>query len=324
MVNPYEQAAQSMMQAGIGSLSGNKYDGLNSMMTTSPAGNNYYQPNFNVVNSDTTNKFKYRNNDSSGMMYSISDFINPDTGNAMSMSQASNAFAPFNSSARFVYPDGSGYEERGGNTYPIQLKGPQTWRINPGNNKGIQAALNNKYKLMNATSYMDPTADDYFLREFGQYMKRFLPGYDAEQDEFRQEQFRDSLEEENTTPDFIFQEDETGLPLPIMEAGMNENDLYHLMRNGYTLEEAQEILSEQIGDGSFEMTELTDDQINFMGSPLNTPDFGGMTKEELYNKVKEMEDTGIFGFGAQEPTTIEEFNEMYERMKRGEIGNWVT
>tara|TARA_X000001388_G_C2219665_1_gene118749 strand:+ start:671 stop:1456 length:786 start_codon:yes stop_codon:yes gene_type:complete len=226
MVNPYEQAAQSMMQAGIGSLSGNKYDGLNSMMTTSPAGNNYYQPNFNVVNSDTTNKFKYRNNDSSGMMYSISDFINPDTGNAMSMSQASNAFAPFNSSARFVYPDGSGYEERGGNTYPIQLKGPQTWRINPGNNKGIQAALNNKYKLMNATSYMDPTADDYFLREFGQYMKRFLPGYDAEQDEFRQKQFRDSLEEENTTPDFIFQEDETGLPLPIMEAGMDDSFQY--------------------------------------------------------------------------------------------------
>jgi hypothetical protein len=250
--NAQHQAAQSMMQAGIGSLSGNKYDGLNSMMTTSPAGNNYYQPNFNVVNSNTTQKIRDKNNNASGMMYSISDFINPDTGNAMSMSQASNAFAPFNSSARFVYPDGSGYEERGGNTYPIQLVGPQTWRINPGNNMGI---TNPNLKQM---------------------------------------------------------------------AGMNENDLYHLMRNGYTLEEAQEILSEQIGDGSFEVTELTDDQINFMGSPLNTPDFGGMTKEELYNKVKEMEDTGIFGFGAQEPTTIEEFNEMYERMKRGEIGNWVT
>ena len=39
-------------------------------------------------------------------------------------------------------------------------------------------------------------------------------------------------------------------------AGLEENDLYHLMRNGYTLEEAQEILNEQIGDGSFEMAEL--------------------------------------------------------------------
>ena len=71
--NANEQAAQSMMQAGIGSLSGNNFDGVASMMSTSPAGNNYYQPNFNVVNSDTTNKFKYKNDNASGMMYSLSD-----------------------------------------------------------------------------------------------------------------------------------------------------------------------------------------------------------------------------------------------------------
>ena len=221
--NPYEQAAQGMMQAGIGSLSGNKYNGLASMMTTSPAGNNYYQPNFNTINSNLTNYLKMKNDDVSNVQYGISDFVNPNTGDAMSLSSAyGNDSLPF---ARMVYPDGSGYEERGGTTYPIQLKGPQTWRINPGKNMGI------------------------------------------------------------TNPNL---KQITGL--------------------------------EEI----FEMAELTDDQINFMGSPLNTPDFGGMTKEELYNKVKEMEDKGIFGFGAQEPTTIEEFNEMYERMKRGEIGNWVT
>ena len=130
--NAQQQAAQSMMQAGIGSLSGNKYDGMASQMTTSPAGNNYYHPNFNVVSSNLTEKIKHKNNNASGMSYSISDFVNPNTGNVMSMSEASNAFAPFRESSRFVYPDGSGYEERGGNTYPIQLKGPQTWRINPG------------------------------------------------------------------------------------------------------------------------------------------------------------------------------------------------
>ena len=43
----------------------------------------------------------------------------------------------------------------------------------------------NNVEAIPATSYLDPTADDYFLREFGQYMKRFLPGYDREQDEFR-------------------------------------------------------------------------------------------------------------------------------------------
>jgi len=224
--NANEQAAQSMMQAGIGSLSGNNFDGVASMMSTSPAGNKYYRPNFNVVNSNTKNKIRYRNDKGSGMSYSLSDFVNPNTGDAMSMSQSHNLFAPFSSSTRYVYPDGSGFEERDGKEYPIQLKGPQTYRINPGNNKGyegIQTALNNKYEVTPATSYGDYTADDYFLREFGQYMKRFLPGYDQESDEFRQKQFRENQEEDNTSPDFIFQEDETGLPLPLMEAGMGDS-----------------------------------------------------------------------------------------------------
>lgn len=46
-------------------------------------------------------------------------------------------------------------------------------------------------KVMNATSYLDPTADDYFLREFGHYLKRFLPGYDQESDEYRQKKYRE-------------------------------------------------------------------------------------------------------------------------------------
>jgi hypothetical protein len=58
-----------------------------------------------------------------------------------------------------------------------------------------------------------------------------------------------------------------------LEANLENNDLYHLMRNGYTLEEAQEILNEQIGDGSFEVAELTDPQIDFMNSSMGTPDF---------------------------------------------------
>lgn len=141
-------------------------------------------PNFNVVNSDTTNKFKYRNDNASGMMYSLSDFVNPDTGNAISMSQSSNAFAPFSSSSRFVYPDGSGFEERGGNTYPVQLKGPQTWRINPGNNRGyegIQAALN-KYKLMNASDDVRQMDINRAKREYNESMlpKQLQPDYYTE------------------------------------------------------------------------------------------------------------------------------------------------
>ena len=40
------------------------------------------------------------------------------------------------------------------------------------------------------------------------------------------------------------------------EANLGNYDLFHLMQNGYSLEEAQQILNEQIGDGSFEMAEL--------------------------------------------------------------------
>ena len=46
-------------------------------------------------------------------------------------------------------------------------------------------------KVMNATNYLDLAADDYFLREFGHYLKRFLPGYDPEGDEFRQKKYRE-------------------------------------------------------------------------------------------------------------------------------------
>ena len=46
-------------------------------------------------------------------------------------------------------------------------------------------------QVMPATSYMDPTADDYFLRELGQYLKRFLPNYDPEQDEYRHKKNRE-------------------------------------------------------------------------------------------------------------------------------------
>mgnify|MGYP003133651514 CR=1 FL=1 len=41
------------------------------------------------------------------------------------------------------------------------------------------------------TSYIDPTADNYFLRQFGQYLKRFLPRYDPEQDEYRHKKNRE-------------------------------------------------------------------------------------------------------------------------------------
>ena len=72
-----------------------------------------------------------------------------------------------------------------------------------------------------------------------------------------------------------------------------------------------------------QMAELTQDQMNMMGNPLNTPDFG-VSKEDLWNRTKDMEDQGFFGWGAQEPTTREEFEDYYRQLQAGTAGNWVT
>jgi hypothetical protein len=61
---------------------------------------------------------------------------------------------------------------------------------------------------------------------------------------------------------------------------------------------------------TMDVAELTDDQKNFMLSPLQNPDF--QSQESLFNKVKQMEDKGFFGFGAQEPTTMEEMLEFMD------------
>ena len=90
------------------------------------------------------------------------------------------------------------------------------------------------------------------------------------------------------------------------ETNLESNDLYHLMRNGYTLEEAQEILNEQIGDGSFEMAELSGPQINFMEGQFGLPDIYS-SYQDYKDAVDAREEKPLFGiFGGQEPATDSE------------------
>ena len=72
-----------------------------------------------------------------------------------------------------------------------------------------------------------------------------------------------------------------------------------------------------------QLAELTQDQKNFMGSRYNTPDFG-VSKEDLWNKTKDMEEKGFLWWGGQEPTTRPEFNDYYNQLQRGKVGNWAT
>ena len=64
-----------------------------------------------------------------------------------------------------------------------------------------------------------------------------------------------------------------------------------------------------------EMAELTQDQADYMRNPYFSPGLpGAPTGDELFNQVKDREDKGFFGFGAQEPTTRDEFDEEYNNL----------
>jgi len=60
-------------------------------------------------------------------------------------------------------------------------------------------------------------------------------------------------------------------------------------------------------NNQFDVAELTQKQIDFMRNPMQSLDF--QSRDSLFNKVKQLEDQGFLGFGAQEPTTREEFEE---------------
>ena len=74
----------------------------------------------------------------------------------------------------------------------------------------------------------------------------------------------------------------------------------------------------------YQMAELTQGQKDMMGNPLNTPDFG-VSKQDLWKKVKDMENKKWdLQWGVQEPTTQEEYDDYYNKLLQGEVGNWVT
>ena len=82
-------------------------------------------------------------------------------------------------------------------------------------------------------------------------------------------------------------------------ANLDDNDLYHLMRNGYTLEEAQEILNEQIGDGSFEMAEALTPDASFkilQGLADKSPEYFYNTLPMIYGDDL-WDETPMFNYG---------------------------
>ena len=260
-------------------------------------------------------------------------------------------------------PDWTPYDRSMGYTSPAhplgQTQGPAGMGMNAYVNRPGPTILDNQisgitnpnlngYKVMNALS-MDPTADDFFLRELFNYGKRYFPGYDPENDEWRQKKYRDSLPKENEFPTYDptnpnhFMMPPEGLPddfpledifnAPTMEAKIDLNEIFRMYPDINIWRLIQNLDARGIdyaandrGIGSldeYQMAELTQGQKDMMGNPLNTPDFG-VSKQDLWGQVKDMEDKGVFGWGAQEPTTQEEYDDYYRQLQAGTVGNWVT
>lgn len=72
-----------------------------------------------------------------------------------------------------------------------------------------------------------------------------------------------------------------------------------------------------------QVAELTPEQQGWMRSLAATPDF--ISPNYSYKAIQGMEDKGLFGFGAQEPTTREEFDEYYNYLLANpSLTSWQT
>ena len=99
----------------------------------SPAGNVYDDRNFNIMNSEGHDYIKTRGTDTVSDSFFENSFLsNPNTGQRFGHSVAYGPKDSWNE-GRFIYPDASGFGWRNGEEYDIQLKGPQTWGYDPGN-----------------------------------------------------------------------------------------------------------------------------------------------------------------------------------------------
>ena len=74
------------------------------------------------------------------------------------------------------------------------------------------------------------------------------------------------------------------------------------------------------------LAELSQKQMNYMQNPYMNPALGGISEEELWNNVKDMDYVRPWykpwGKESQEPSTRSEFNDFQTHLKRS--GQWAT
>ena len=230
-------------------------------------------------------------------------------------------------------PDNIGYDRMGPDAEPgiLQMM-PKGGRFDP-TYRGLEITVPlpvTNLPVVNAglpfNLFQDPTADGGII----DFFSRKLFGDDDPENDFSNPSLppNDGFEpyDPNNPNMFMLPEGMELDDMPIEDIlEMMQGEKLEASADSYSLPNLLQMLNDakDAGDDSYDtiledielrypgatmdVAELTDAQKNFMLSPLQNPNF--QSREDLFNKVKQMEDKGFFGFGAQEPTTMEEMLE---------------
>jgi len=81
-----------------------------------------------------------------------------------------------------------------------------------------------------------------------------------------------------------------------------------------------------LNPSGIQLAELSQKQMNYMQNPYMNPALGGISEEELWNNVKDMDYIRPwwkpFGKPSQEPSKRSEFNDFQKQLQQG--GYWAT
>jgi len=154
----------------------------------------------------------------------------------------------------------------------------------------------------------DPTGEGGIIQRLGEFLG-FTDPIDPENEGLPMDEFQE-LPRELLRGDEIAMDDTYSLP--------NLLQMINDARDAGNVDEIELLTNDlemMYPGATMDVAELTDKQKRFMTNPYFSPDLpGAPTRDELFNQVKDREDTGFFGFGAQEPTTREEFDNYYNKL----------
>jgi hypothetical protein len=177
----------------------------------------------------------------------------------------------------------------------------------------MDRSLFNQYSLLQDDSLADSLLDE---TEETDLAKEIIPsGLDKLSDEEIDQRVEEMIKGFNfpETPKKDYQDvpyRTDGIPVEAFKGALLPGDPRDPAPYGFEYKLPEATSNVNIFDEPFDVAELTQKQVDFMRNPMQSLDF--QSRESLFNKIKQLEDKGFLGFGGQEPTTREEFEEFID------------